>query len=130
MAFLRRKRPDELESVNLLELIPVRIAEWEERAERVVVIRPTSSRKGLVGLIDRFLYLLSARRIRLDPIGTFAWVNLDGERTVGEVSELLRAKFGETVHPAEERLGHLVRVFRREGLIGYREWDDEVIDSV
>jgi len=85
MAFLRRKRPDELESVNLLELIPVRIAEWEERAERVVVIRPTSSRKGLVGLIDRFLYLLSARRIRLDPIGTFAWVNLDGERTVGEV---------------------------------------------
>jgi hypothetical protein len=119
-----------LEAVNLLEVIPIRLADWEEKAERVVVIRPQTFRRGLEGLMDRLLFLLSARRIRLDSVGSFTWLNLDGERTVGQVAELLREEFGEKVHPADERLGHLVRVFRREGLVGYRGWDDEVINSL
>jgi hypothetical protein len=117
-----------LEAVNLLEVTPVRIADWEERAERVVVIRPRTFRRGVVGLIDRLLFLLSARLIRLDSIGSFAWTNLDGEQTVGQVAELLRERFGEEVNPAEERLGHLVRVFRREGLVAYKDWDDEILE--
>jgi len=125
----RRRRRDDLESVNLLEVTPVRLAEWEKRAERVVVIRPRPRRRGLRSLISSLLYLLSATRIRLDAVGSFAWLRLDGEHTVGQVAEMLREKFGEDVHPAEERLGHLVRVFRREGLVAYRGWDDEAIKS-
>lgn len=128
MVLWRRKRPNELEAVNLLEVTPVRIADWEERSERVVVIRPHTSRQGLVGLIDRLLFLLSARRIRLDSIGSFAWTNLDGEQTVGQVAELLREKFGDEVNLAEERLGHLVRVFRREGLVAYKDWDEGILE--
>ena len=123
----RRKRRDELEEVNLLEIIPVRLAEWQKRGEQVVVDRPGSTRTGLVRLVEVLLYMLSARRIRLDPVGSYAWLQLDGERSVSDVADSLRAEFGDKVEPAEQRLGHLVRVFRREGLVGYRGWDDEVI---
>jgi hypothetical protein len=125
----RRKRSDELESVNLLDVTPVRIAKWDEKAERVVLVRPKPSRKGLSGLVDRLLYLLSARRIRLDTVGSFAWLSLDGERTVGQVAAVLREKFGPDVEPAEDRLGHLVRVFHREGLVVYQGWDDDAIQD-
>ena len=127
MTLWRRKRPDELEAVNLLEVTPVRLAEWDERDGRVIVVRPQSTRAGLLGLVDRFLYLLSAKRIRLDAFGSFTWLQLNGERSVGQVVALLREEFGEEVEPAEERLGHLVRVFRREGLVAYRGWDDGVL---
>ncbi len=123
----KRRRVDELETVNLLEVSPVRLAEWTERQGRVVVVRPKSLRAGLFGWIDLLLYLLSAKRIRLDAFGSFAWLQLDGERSVGEVVALLRTEFGDEVEPAEERLGHLVRVFRREGFVAYPGWDDEVL---
>lgn len=113
--------------MNLLEVIPVRLAEWSERGERLVVTRPHPSSGGFVGLVDRFLYLLSARRIRLDAIGSYAWLMLDGSNNVGHVAAMLREKFGDAVEPAEERLGHLVRVFRREGLVAYRGWDEDLI---
>jgi len=127
VTFWRRKRPDQLEEVNLLEVIPVRLAEWTERLGHVVVVRPKTLRSGPLGWIDLLLYLLSARRIRLDAFGSFAWLQLDGERSVGQVVVLMREEFGEKVEPAEERLGHLVRVFRREGFVAYLGWDDGVL---
>ena len=123
----KRRRVDELETVNLLEVSPVRLAEWTEKQGRVVVVRPKALRPGPLGLIDHMLYLLSARRIRFDAFGSFAWLQLDGKRSVGQVVALLREEFGEKVEPAEERLGHLIRVFRREGFVAYPGWDDEVL---
>lgn len=120
----KRRRQDELESVNLLELIPVRVAEWTERGDRVVLERPRPAKRGLRGLIDRLLFLLSARRIRLDALGSYAWLRIDGQKTVGQVAAKLREEFGSEVEPVEERLGHLVRILRSEGLVGYRGWDD------
>ena len=74
--------------------------------------------------MDRFLHRMSAKRIRLDDVGSFSWIHLDGERTVAEVADLLRMEFGDRVDPVEERLGHLVRLMRQEGFLGYSGWDD------
>ncbi len=123
----KRRRTDELESVNILELTPCRLADWRSAGERIVVIRPKPVGAGLRAQIDKVLYMMSARRIRLDAHGSFSWLCLDGEHTVGQVAVQLREKFGAEVDPAEERLGHLVRVLRREGLVGFRGWDDESI---
>ena len=121
----RKKREEELEGVNLLELAPVRTAEWEEEGERVVVMRPLPRTRGPRGVLDRFFHRMSASRIRLDEVGSVAWRALDGERTVAEVAALLREEFGEGVDPAEQRLGHLIWLMRREGVLRYPEWDDE-----
>ena len=118
-------REKELEGVNLLGLAPLRIADWEELEDRVVMLRPEPVSVGLRGLMDRFFHRMSANRIRLDEVGSFAWRHLDGERTVAEVGELLRGEFGDRVDPVAERLGHFVQVMRREGFLAYPGWDGE-----
>ncbi len=117
-------RQDKLEDVNLLDVTPVRVAQWEEVDGRVRLARPAEWRSGVKGVLDRFFYLLSARQIRLDDIGSFAWQQIDGEQTVAQIAEKLRGEFGARVEPAEGRLGHMVRVLRREGLVAYLGWDD------
>ena len=121
---MSRDHDRELEGVNLLGLAPSRVAEWEETEGRVVVLRPSPTSAGLRGLMDRFFFRMSASRIKLDEVGSFVWLRLNGERTVGELAGLLREEFGERVNPAEERLGYLVRLLRQEGLVEYPGWDD------
>ena len=123
----KRRRTDELETVNLLDMVPVRLAEWQEDSGRVVIVRPKFVRPGPLGLIDHVLHLLSARRIRLDAFGSFAWLQLDGTRSVGQVVVLLREEFGDKVEPAEERLGHLIRVFRSQQFVAYPRWDEQLL---
>ena len=117
-------REKELEGIDLLRLAPFRLASWEEVDGRVVVVRPPPSDTGARRVLDRFLHRMSAKRIRLDDVGSFSWIHLDGERTVAEVADLLRVEFGDRVDPVEERLGHLVRLMRQEGFLGYSGWDD------
>jgi hypothetical protein len=115
---LGRKR-DPLEAVNVLELTPARVAESEDVQGRIVLARPAPTTTGLRGAIDRVLNAMSAKRIRLDEHGSFVWRHLDGERTVGDIARLTRAEFGDAVEPAEERVGKLVQVMHREGLVDY-----------
>ena len=124
---LRKKdqRERELEGVNLLGLAPRRIAAWEEVDGRVIVLRPKPMSVGFRGVMDRFFHRMSARRIRLDEVGSFAWGHLDGERTVDQVGDLMRCEFGDGVDPVEERLGHFVQVMRKEGFLAYPGWDDD-----
>ncbi len=120
----RRRRDADLQDVNLLELVPVRLAEWEEIDGRVLVHRPRPAGRGVRAVMHRLFYHLSARRIRLDDVGSFTWRELDGEQSVEMIARKLRAEFGERVEPAEERLGHMVRVLHREELIAYPGWDE------
>ncbi len=121
---IRRSSQEEaLASENLLELIPQRVAAWQEVEDRVVVERPRPSARGLRGLGERLSYNLSMRKIRLDERGSFLWRLVDGEHSVAEVAEAMRQRFGEEVEPAEERAGQLIRMLRRERLLAYSGWD-------
>jgi Coenzyme PQQ synthesis protein D (PqqD) len=114
-----RRRPDPLEQVNVLDLVPVRAAESEEKDGRIVVIRPAPFTRGFRGAIDRILHELSARRIRFDEHGSFVWRHIDGTRTTGEIAALLRREYGEGVEPVEARVGKLVQVMYREDFVRY-----------
>jgi hypothetical protein len=104
----------------------VPVAHAEEINGRVLVHRPQPQGRGVRLAVAWLFHVLSARRIRLDAIGSFVWRQLDGQQTVAEIAQKLRAEFGDKVEPAEGRLGHMVRVLRREGLIAYPGWDDVV----
>jgi hypothetical protein len=119
-----RKRHDQLEDTNLLAIAPVRTADWEERGGAVIVLRPKPQRHGIRRALDWLFYLMAARKIKLDEVGSFAWRRFDGGNTVAEVARALREEFGDRVLPAEERLGLLVRALRREELLGYPGWDE------
>lgn len=121
------RRDAGLEDVNLLELAPVRTAEWSEVEGRVVVERPPSLARGPRRWIETLSALTGVKRIRLDAVGSSAWRRLDGAHTVGEVCAALRAELGAACEPAEERLGLFLGMLRREKLVAYPGWDDEAI---
>jgi hypothetical protein len=104
---------------------PVRAAEWREVDGRVVLERPQPRRSWLRAPLERLSRVLTAPRINLDDRGSFVWKRLDGSRTMAELAGELRDRFGESVEPAEERLGELVRQLRRERLVAYPGWDRE-----
>ena len=120
----RKQREEALKEINLLDLAPVRAAEWEEVDGKVVVLRPEPATRGLRGLLDRFFHRMSARRIRLDEVGSVAWRLLDGKRTAAEVAEALSMEFGDGVEPSQQRLASFIWMMRREGLLFYPGWDD------
>lgn len=119
-----RRKPDPMAEVNLLDLKPVRVAEWEEADGQVVILRPPPRTTGFRRLVDRLLVEMSTRRIRLDEVGSAAWLLFDGERTVGDVADELRARFGDAVEPAEERVGTLVRLLHRQLFVEFPGIDD------
>jgi len=123
VGFWLRRREDPLERVNLLTVAPVRLAAWEEKEERVVILRPSPATRGFRGALDRVLTKLSTPRIRLDEVGSHAWLLFDGTRTVADVATSLREHFGDRVEPVESRLGQLVRSMHREGFLAYPEPD-------
>ncbi len=119
----RSRVEEELARVNLLEVAPVRAARWEERAESVVLIRPRPDVRGLRSALEWLAYQLAPRRLRLDPIGSFAWRRLDGSASVARVATAVRERFGDASEPTEERLGQLVRLLRRDGFVVLPPWD-------
>ncbi|GAB4342778.1 MAG: hypothetical protein Kow0037_30440 [Calditrichia bacterium] len=85
-----------------MRLIPAQNVEFEENEEnRVVLLVPHQENwltKKLLPAPKK-----PAGRIKLDEIGTFVWGLCDGTHTVKSISEKLDEKFGERVHPADER---------------------------
>lgn len=112
---------DRLADVNLLDLTPVREAEWKDVDGWVVLERPPPSRGGLRGLGDRLSFAMAARRIRLDDMGSCSWKCFDGETTVAETCAVLRERFGASIEPVEDRLGRFVRYLHQDGFLSYRE---------
>lgn len=123
-----KKNQSELEGVNLLDLTPVRIAEWTEEGAIVVVLRPVPPKPWQAPLAW-LSAVATAKKLRLDAVGSHAWRAIDGRATVAEIAWSLSEAFGAEVEPAAERLGTLVRTMHHEGLITYRGIDDGVTPS-
>ncbi len=116
-------RLESLQEINLLDLRPQRLAAWEELDGDVVIARPAPPVPWFRSIGRWVSFAMSTRRIRLDERGGFIWKCLDGNRTVADVVAEARARFGEDVEPAEERVGLLVRHLRQEELVAYPGWD-------
>jgi hypothetical protein len=109
--------------VNILDVVPVRLADWEDDGERVVLVRPTPRVPWYLLPVEWLRWALAVRRIRLDAVGSVAWRACDGTRTTADVVPLIRSAFGAEAEPIEARAGQLIRRLRREGLLAYRDHD-------
>ena len=90
--------------INLLNLIPVQNVKCEVQEDGLVVLfKPKFSNSLLVKhVLPRMKH--PCYKIKLDDIGSFFWLKCDGTRTVQEIAELHKKKFGEKVEPLYERL--------------------------
>jgi hypothetical protein len=107
---------------NLLHMIPVREVEWEEDDTGVVTLVRRRPRVGGPRSMGRWVsFMLAPPRIRLDEVGSFAWLRMSGSIDVGDLAALVREEFGDRVEPVNQRLGHLVRLLKRERFVSYVE---------
>lgn len=115
--------PATLRETNLLDVVPVRLAKWEDHDDHVIIIRPRPRAAWYLLPLEWLRYLMAVRRIRGGPIVAAVWRACDGRTTVREVVARVREAFGDDAEPAEDRVGELARRLRREGLLAYRDLD-------
>ena len=115
---------------NLLDMTPVREVEWEEDESGVVTLVRSRPRVRGPRSMGRWVsFMLAPPRIRLDEVGSYAWLRMSGTINVGDLAELVREEFGERVDPVNHRLGHLVRLLKRERFVSSMEMNGPVRGS-
>lgn len=108
--------------MNLLDVSPRREVPWEEDGGGLVTLVPERPKVRGPRSLGRWLrYMMAPPRIRLDDVGSYAWLRLDGGTTVGRVAGEVREQFGDRVEPVEQRLGQLIRLLRHERFVSYPE---------
>jgi len=117
--FLFRKR--KVRTVNILDQYPYRIYDrYEEHDGKVTICIP----KFRQAWMQRFL-IPSGRgkefHVRLDELGSAAWLLIDGKRSVQEIADELKSTFGDRIRPAEERIGKYLKDLYAKYLIGFKE---------
>lgn len=98
-----RQKTEEIK-VNLYDLIPKRNFKHEINESNIVTILiPKFSNKFLTEyLMPRLKHPYI--KIILDEIGSALWLEIDGQKNVGEIVRILEEKFGEKIQPVDERI--------------------------
>lgn len=115
---------------NLLDLTPRREVGWEEDEEGIVTLVRERPRVRSPRSLGRWVsFMMAPPRIRLDEVGSFAWLRMDGGTDVRGLVDLVRAEFGDRVEPVGHRLGQLIRLLRRERFVTYVELEKRSLRS-
>lgn len=107
------------ESLNLLDLKPSRKKEWHVEEGRVIISMPRF-RSGIGKRFARLMGREENYRVKLDKISSFVWEQCDGKKSVAEIAEALKEKFGDDVEPLYGRLSKLLELLEKNGIIDFR----------
>ncbi|ROL58718.1 PqqD family protein [Bacteroidetes/Chlorobi group bacterium MS-B_bin-24] len=111
-------------NLNYLEMHPFRLYEHillEENLVDVLVPRFTSklAKKLILPKLPN-PYI----RANLDELGSFLWLNIDGETKVSELINKMKEKFAEKVEPATERVLLFLTQLYKAGFIDFYELNE------
>lgn len=116
--FKRKPKPPPIPLEVLLRSRPVRnpAVEWErdEKGEVVLTVKLAPSKPGL---FSGFVKGPGEKKYVLDEVGSYVWELLDGERTIGDVAELLAQHFKLHRREAQASLLAYLRMLAERGLV-------------
>ncbi len=119
MNFFQRRNI--LKKANYLELTPVKtVTEEIDDLKNVTLLIPkVTSRLGK----KYFEPMLKSKNIKLklDELGSAAWLAIDGNKKVSNIASELFQSFGEKIKPVEERLTKYLTVLYEQRLITFQE---------
>jgi hypothetical protein len=124
--FFQRRRI--LKNANPLDLHPVRLHEHEYNDDGSVYLKVPKFQK-------RWMrdFFISGRRkkhftIYLDELGTAAWLEIDGEKSVRQICDGLKEKLGQKIEPhdeVEDRVAKFLSQLYQQRYITFRELQEE-----
>ena len=105
---------------NYLDYVPVCAQEhtWELNEKNLVVIHVEN--KGFYNrLAQKVFKRPKVSHISLDAYGSFVWQQMDGKRTIYDISHLVKARYGAEAEPLLERLTKFFQILYENHFIGY-----------
>jgi len=108
---------------NYLDFIPVIFDRntWDEENGKVTV---HMLNKGFYHFIaQKFFHTPRVSHIALDEYGSFVWLSIDGEKTVGQIADLLKEKYGDKAEPLYDRLVKYMQILYNNRFIRYKRKD-------
>lgn len=106
---------------NILDYIPIQNCPWgNDDKGKVYLIREKTKNKLLKKIIG-WLGRNQDFHIHLDDLGSVAWRETDGQRSILQISAILKQEFAAKVEPAEPRLAHFFALLARDGFVCWRE---------
>lgn len=108
------------EKKNFLDYVPCGnpLYTWDADEQGIVTVHVVNQ-----GFYNRLAQKLFKRprisHIRLDEYGSFVWQQMDGKKTVYQISGLLSDRFGKEAEPVLDRLVEYLRILHQNKLIGY-----------
>ncbi|MDH7604457.1 MAG: PqqD family protein [Melioribacter sp.] len=110
-----------MKSANYLELTPVHLMKYESDENNFVTIHIPKFNSSF-----SFKYIMPRLKnpfikLKLDELGSAAWLEIDGKKKVLEIADRLTQKFGSKVQPVEERLTKFLTQLYEQRLITFEE---------
>lgn len=106
---------------NYLDLVPERMPglDWKAGEDGMIVL--LQEHRGVYHWIaQKLLKKPRVSRITLEKFGSFIWTRIDGTSSVGEIAQMVSAKFGEEAEPLYQRLVTYFRILKNNRFIRFR----------
>lgn len=106
---------------NFLDYIPKHNELFPYEKNKDGIIEVKMKNRGLVKKITQvILRKPKYTYVKLEGMGSFIWEQIDGERTVYEIGQLVKEKYGEEADPLYERLCQYIKSLRANNFILYK----------
>ena len=104
---------------NYLDYVPVilKTNTWSVEDGKVTI--HMEHRGGYAWIAQKFFSRPRISHIDLDSHGSFIFQQINGERTVGELAELMHQQFGADAEPLYDRLVKYMQILYNNGFISY-----------
>lgn len=105
---------------NILEYVPIQNCQWERDAKGKVFLIKEKTKNKLLKKIIGWLGRNQDFHIHLDDLGSAAWLETDGQRTILQIGAILKQAFAAKIEPAEPRLARFFAMLARDSFVRWR----------
>lgn len=105
-----KKKTNSKQLKNYLDFIPVHNEEFRAETDEQGAVAILMENRGCFNAIAQKIFKKpKISYIHLDEMGSFIWPLMDGQRTVYDIAELVRDRFGDKADPLYDRLVQYMR---------------------
>jgi hypothetical protein len=105
---------------NILEYVPIQNCSWGKDDKGNVYLIKEKTKNKILKKIIGWLRRSQDFHIHLDELGSAAWLQADGRRTILEISAILRQALAAKIEPAEARLAHFFALLARDRFVRWK----------